>query len=575
MALTKRSTKGSPLTHAEMDANFEGLADGSLITALDSSKATFAQSGSGLSSTTVSAQLQKAEFFESISALKAWSGPTNKTLAFVRGYYAAGDGGGGIYYYDTSSSATDNGGTIIRPTAAPASGRWLRQFDANQYSVEVFGAKGDGSTDDSAAIQAALDAIGSAGGAVTFQGKTYKITTGLSTSTANISLVGKGNVGQDGTLGAGSTIIEVSGAIVGFTFNSAASSTIFRGPLLRDIHFKGSATGTGGILLKRTNNWLLENVAVSGFTAGYGVKSDGTGSVNQYGTLIEPKLHNCLIGYHGLLSNGIVFIGGYLDGNSNGGSVASGTTGIMQESGDTLGLIGVRIQFYATGIDLQSGLAHEVQNSRMEGFTTGIKIASPDCSVFGGSYNNSILGSTTGTGISVIAGGTGCKLYPGSFASVSNKILIATVTDTFYVLENNIRINSGVTLLAKNTGGMRAINNLFVDSNVIVADVTASAKVLFGSAQDTNCYRVASNVFGTDDAFHALALTAIPAGGTAGAGLKLSSTTNFGVFFGSGAPTLAAAKGSLYMRSDGSTTNDRMYVNTDGSTTWTAVTTAA
>jgi hypothetical protein len=69
--------------------------------------------------------------------------------------------------------------------------------------------------------------------------------------------------------------------------------------------------------------------------------------------------------------------------------------------------------------------------------------------------------------------------------------------------------------------------------------------------------------------------TAIPAGGTAGAGYKFSSTANFGVFFGSGAPTLAAAKGSLYLRSDGSTTNDRMYVNTDGGTTWTAVITAA
>ena len=69
--------------------------------------------------------------------------------------------------------------------------------------------------------------------------------------------------------------------------------------------------------------------------------------------------------------------------------------------------------------------------------------------------------------------------------------------------------------------------------------------------------------------------TAVPAGGTAGAGYKFSSTANLGVFFGTGAPTLSAAKGSLYLRTDGTTTNNRMYVNTDGSTTWTAVTTAA
>ena len=69
--------------------------------------------------------------------------------------------------------------------------------------------------------------------------------------------------------------------------------------------------------------------------------------------------------------------------------------------------------------------------------------------------------------------------------------------------------------------------------------------------------------------------TAVPAGGTAGAGYLMSSTANLGVFFGSGAPTLSAAQGSLYLRTDSSTTNTRMYVNTDGSTTWTSVITVA
>jgi len=69
--------------------------------------------------------------------------------------------------------------------------------------------------------------------------------------------------------------------------------------------------------------------------------------------------------------------------------------------------------------------------------------------------------------------------------------------------------------------------------------------------------------------------TAIPAGGTADVGHMFSSTAHFGMFFGSGAPSLSAAKGSLYLRSDGSTTNDRAYINTNGSTTWTALTTAS
>lgn len=60
--------------------------------------------------------------------------------------------------------------------------------------------------------------------------------------------------------------------------------------------------------------------------------------------------------------------------------------------------------------------------------------------------------------------------------------------------------------------------------------------------------------------------TAIPAGGTSGTGYRFSSTSNFGVFFGSGAPTLSAAQGSLYLRSDGTP-----YYNNNGSTGWTQV----
>lgn len=69
-------------------------------------------------------------------------------------------------------------------------------------------------------------------------------------------------------------------------------------------------------------------------------------------------------------------------------------------------------------------------------------------------------------------------------------------------------------------------------------------------------------------AITALNATAIPAGGTAGAGLMFSSTANLGIFFGSSAPTLSAAQGSIYIRTDGSTIATRLYVNTNGSTTW-------
>lgn len=88
------------------------------------------------------------------------------------------------------------------------------------------------------------------------------------------------------------------------------------------------------------------------------------------------------------------------------------------------------------------------------------------------------------------------------------------------------------------------------------------------------------NATGTGDVavarkLNVMSATATPAGGTAGAGIQFGTTSNFGIFYGSGAPTLAAAQGSLYLRSDGSSTSTRAYINTNGSTTWTAITTAA
>lgn len=47
------------------------------------------------------------------------------------------------------------------------------------------------------------------------------------------------------------------------------------------------------------------------------------------------------------------------------------------------------------------------------------------------------------------------------------------------------------------------------------------------------------------------------------------------ILSGSGVPAMTAPKGSLYLRTDGTGAADRAYINTDGATTWTAISTAA
>lgn len=60
--------------------------------------------------------------------------------------------------------------------------------------------------------------------------------------------------------------------------------------------------------------------------------------------------------------------------------------------------------------------------------------------------------------------------------------------------------------------------------------------------------------------------------GSSGIGIGTSGPV---VISGSGVPASSAAKGSLYLRTDGTGVNDRAYINTDGSTTWTAIVTVA
>ncbi len=65
------------------------------------------------------------------------------------------------------------------------------------------------------------------------------------------------------------------------------------------------------------------------------------------------------------------------------------------------------------------------------------------------------------------------------------------------------------------------------------------------------------------------------AGGGTSAALLCTSTAALGIYFGTGAPTFAAAKGSLYLKTDASTSATRLYVSSDAVGTWTAFTSAA
>jgi hypothetical protein len=57
--------------------------------------------------------------------------------------------------------------------------------------------------------------------------------------------------------------------------------------------------------------------------------------------------------------------------------------------------------------------------------------------------------------------------------------------------------------------------------------------------------------------------------------VAIPGATQPSVCAGTGAPTFSAKKGTLYINLTGSSTATRLYVNTDGATTWTNFTSAA
>lgn len=120
------------------------------------------------------------------------------------------------------------------------------------------------------------------------------------------------------------------------------------------------------------------------------------------------------------------------------------------------------------------------------------------------------------------------------------------------------------------------------DSNtsVIGAPITAgggSFQVFARSyGHSTNWYVIASTTPGIPDGpLVAVSTVAAPAGGSATARLSLGSDTAFGVYFGSGVPSVSASQGSLYMRTDGNSSITRLYVGSSTAGTWIPVGTSS
>lgn len=238
----------------------------------------------------------------------------------------------GTFMFDSSNlaakvSADPKQGLYVAPASdtTGASGAWVRKFDG-PVSLAWFGAKGDGTTDDTAAIQAAFNYLSksTANGNVTLfaQLGNYKITDTIAPPSAASNFIVEG----------------VSGHGSQFVWAGTAGKPMFkfteaRRVILQDVGFVGNpaakpsfaiqiernaALNVGGAapMLCQFNRIFVGHVASNAFDKGIAFTGT-TDSNNEQSTIFDCEISHCtMAGVHYGHSNSLWhrIIGGCIDG---------------------------------------------------------------------------------------------------------------------------------------------------------------------------------------------------------------------------------------------------------------------
>jgi hypothetical protein len=343
----------------------------------------------------------------------------------------------------------------------------------------------------------------------------------------------------------------------------------------------GSGSGAISINLPLNSPGSALDITTSGTTQGVNITQNGPNTGDQTPLLggAGPNFsYNTMTIYDGAFfttpgfSNGL-FINKYITSHS--------------QVTENAALLATNTQAQAanTGGDIVGVYAAAASNFNNGGTNTG---AGAKGTLFGGVFSGAANVGTTNF-YSVAGGEFECGIQAGASAKYRFGIDITSPSGIQAALGDaaiNIAsgtgasFNFGIYLSSVAQGGSVApVSGTLIGTDginyTLANGIDLSAWTITGNFLNSSSFRVAgAGALFSNGAATFLQATAVPAGGTAGAGIMMSSVANLGVFFGSGAPTLSAAQGSLYLRTDGSTTSTRMYVNTNGSTSWTAVTTA-
>lgn len=236
-----------------------------------------------------------------------------------------------------------------------------------QVYVTEYGAKGDGVTDDTAAIQAAMNASKN----VFFPAGAYKITASLSPQSSSF-LIGQGTSSTIivATGLAGTALYAPSGRsrIDGLTIQAASVTAGSRGITIDDTHYPQRC------------DW--GQIEIQKFEIGFNVYQSTSGGGVYYNNFGDICITGCTTGAYFKTPTGI--LSGYLNCNTiNRLYIGQYTTGLQVDGAHGLQITAFSAEVGEVGIDFKSGIGLMIFSGWLEGNTVStISIHDTDAKQF-------------------------------------------------------------------------------------------------------------------------------------------------------------------------------------------------
>lgn len=252
---------------------------------------------------------------------------------------------GGTFIW--SATGTANGGTVF----AGATGYWNRQY-SGAVNVKWFGAVGDGVTDDTTAIQNAINCLLP----IYIPSGTFKLLGGL-TATHKININCSGTLKYEGTTIDNEVVLDITTSTDDLDFEIA--------PVLNNLTIVGNDIAYCGIRINSIFAPRIINYTSKGFTAGWALvfrnialTSGARWTEAYYVENIASNYNKGGVRFH--VDGGTASFGyGFISGNI--------TNKIGDDSNQSLGMLVETTQLYQTKIDL---------NIWCNGYGTALKVGS-------------------------------------------------------------------------------------------------------------------------------------------------------------------------------------------------------